>query len=414
MKAKIKWLPIALAALSLTLWCACVFNAQKQSDSIRCVAVRWNAGGVSPARLESQLDIFREDGTKGIPEMTLWTELPGQRLVNSEDDGISCDVTQIYGHGEDVFSNVMLQGGYPARGDAAQCALSDTAAFKLFGSAQAMGQTLTWNGRNYTVQGIFNSDQNLMLTQESAVSESVMPSMRLRFADGGSRQQAEEFLARTSFSMGAIMLDMPLIAWGLEALAALPALLLGFWILARLIARAWQKRKYPRLLLTDLPLLLPLGIAAAWLSFSQLKLPAALIPSEWSDFSFWSDLPKNWSENLTSWLRHPSGGDIELIFAALGIFALVFLAMISGVWVLSRVKIQKPMHVLTACGGCIAWTFVMAMYYRGLRVSLAMWLLPCLWIIAEFALYAWGRKEGKDEAVAQNAEGDCSATGGEE
>jgi len=36
----------------------------------------------------------------------------------------------------------VLQGGYPARGDAAQCALSDTAAFQLFGSAQAMGHRI--------------------------------------------------------------------------------------------------------------------------------------------------------------------------------------------------------------------------------------------------------------------------------
>ena len=403
MKAKSKWLISAVSVIALTLWSACVFHAQQQSDAMRCVSVRWNTGGVSPAQLESQLDIFREDYTKGIPEMTLWTELPGQKPKSGEDTNISCDVIRIYGHGEDVFHYTVLQGSYPAKGDAAQCALSDTAAFQLFGSAQAMGQRLTWDERTYTVQGIFSSDQNLMLTQESAASETAMPNMRLRFTDGGSRQQAEEFLARTSFGSGAILLDMPLVAWGLEALAALPVLLLGFWVLARLMGRAWQKRKYPRLLLTELPYLLPLAIAAIWLLAAQLNLPAALIPGEWSDFSFWSDLPKGWIDNLTLWLRQPSGGDIDLIFAAIGIFALLFLAMATGIWTLSHVKIQKSAHAFIAAGGCIVWTFIMAMYYRGLRVGPAMWLLPGLWIITEFALYAWGRKEVPPDEITQKA-----------
>jgi hypothetical protein len=349
---------------------------------------------VSPARLESQMDIFREDSTKGIPEMTLWEEMPGQRLEGGEDTGIPCDVTRIYGHGEDVFRFDMLQGAYPARGDATHCALSDSAAFKLFGSAQAMGQSLTWNGRRYTVQGVFSSGQSLMLTQNSSDSEATMPNMRLRFSEGGTRQRAEGFLARTNFGGGALLLDMPLIAFGLEALAALPALLLGFWILARLIVRAWRKRKYPRLLLANLPLLIPLAAAAVYLSATQLKLPAALIPGEWSDFSFWKNLPKDWGNNLAQWLRHPSGGDIDLIFAALGIFALLFLSMISGVWVLSRVKFQKPVQVFVACEGCIAWMFLLALHYRGLRVNPAMWLLPCLWIVTEFGLYAWGKEGG--------------------
>ena len=403
MKAKNKWLMPVVSAIALTLWLACVFRAQQQSGAMRCVAVRWNTGGVSPALLESQLDIFREDNMKGIPEMTLWTELPGQKLESGEDANISCDVTQIYGHGGDVFRYAVLQGGYPARGDAAQCALSDTAAFQLFGSAQAMGQHLTWSGRTYTVQGIFSSSRNLMLTQESAASETSMLNMCLRFMDGGSRQQTEEFLARTSFGGGAILLDMPLVAWGLEALTALPALLLGFWVLARLMARVRQRCKYPRLLLKELPCLLPLAIASICLLAAQLNLPAALIPGEWSDFSFWSDLPKGWIDNLTLWLRQPSGGDIDLVFAAVGIFALLFLAMSAGIWVLSRVKIQKPVQAFIAAGGCMAWTFVVAMYNRGLRVSPAMWLLPGLWVITEFALYAWGRKEVTPDEITQEA-----------
>ena len=417
-------LPV-LAMAALALWCASAFSAQQQSQPLRCVAVRWPGKGVSPAGLERQLDIFREDGMKNLPEMTLWAEFPDQKILNNTDIEIVCGVTRLYGHGEDICTSVMLQGSFPARGDTRSCALSDQAAFDLFGSANAMGQTLQWNDQSYAVQGIFKNEQSLMLAQAGAGSEAEMANMQLRFADGGSRQQAEELLARTGFGGGALLLDLPLIAWGLQTLAALPALLLGGWILARLIARAWQKRKDPRRLLTDLPLLTPLAIASIYLSAIQLKLPAALVPSGWSDFSFWDALPKGWHDHLTQWLRHPASGDIALIFAVFGVFALIFLATLLGVLVCARTKIEKPAQLFFASGGSMALLFLMALHYKGLRISPAMWLLPCLWLLTDFALnrtrentpsfgaartqgspcdshhcYAWG-KEKPDEKDAQ-------------
>ena len=386
----------AFAALALTLWCASAFGAQQQGAALRGVAARWNSGGVSPAQLEAQMGVLREDGAKGLPELTLWEEFDAQKLVN-DDTSISCAVTRVYGHGEDVFSFTVLKGGWPVRGEPGFCALSDQAAFQLFGSTNAMGQSLTWNDRNYTVQGIFQSGDALMLAQAYADSEAKMPNLQLRFANGGSRAQAEAFLVRTSFGSGAILLDMPLIAWGLETLAALPALLLGAWILVRLIVRAWQKRKYPRLLLTDLPLLLPLAAAAIYLSLRNMSLPAALIPGAWSDFSFWEGLLGGWGDHLTAWLRNPTGGDIALIFASLGILVLVFLAMLSGVLALSRVQIHRPKHVFLVCAGCIAWMFVMALFYRGLQVSPAMWLLPGLWVLTDFSLHSWGKTGASNE-----------------
>jgi len=403
-KKKFKLLWPILAALALTFWCASVFAAQKQGDALRSVAARWQNGGVSPAGLESRLDIFREDGTKNVPEMTLWAEFTGQRLKTGDDTGITCAVTQIYGHGEDAQSGAILRGGYPARGDTRGCALSDQAAFDLFGGVNAMGQSLEWNGCTYTVQGVFQSGRAVMLVQAASDSEAVMTNMQLRFTDGGSRQQAEEFLARADLGSGLLLLDMPLIAWGLNTVASLPALLIGGWALARLLARVWQRRRYPRLLLTELPMLLPLAAGGVWLCVSDIKLPPSLIPSGWSDFAFWSALPKGWRDSLTQWLRVPAGGDIDLIFAALGIFVLVFLTSLLLTLTLSRVKIQKSAHALIAAAGCIAWMFAMALYYRGLRLSMAMWLLPCLWIFTDLGLYAFGRKEAPPDETARESE----------
>lgn len=340
MKNKRGWQVMA-GALLLALWCGALALAQRQSDALGSVAVRWPGGGVSPAQLEAQMELFREDGVKtALPEVTLWGELADQR-VQQGDSEITCEVLQSYGHGEDLVPGELGGGSLPLRGQAGDCALSSQAAFALFGSAGALGQTLLWEDRSYVVQGIFEDTAAVLLVQLPQDSQLQLPNMQLRFAGGGTRQQAEEFLARTPFGSGARLLDMPLIGWGLRAAAQLPALLLGLWALVRVIAQAWRKRRLPRALLGDLPWLLPLTAAGVYLLSRLEPLPKALIPSELSDVSFWTALPKGWSENITAWLRQPSGRDIQLVFAVMGLGLLTALALLAALWLLAGLGLGR-------------------------------------------------------------------------
>ena len=383
----------ALAALALVLWCGGAFTAQRAQDSLGAVSARWPAGGVSPAQLEAQLDIFRQDGSKDLPGLALWAQHAAQSVADGEDRTVKAAVLELYGPAELLRADRYLSGGAPARGSAKTCAVSRGAASALWGGMGVTGRSLTWGEQEYTVQGVFEGEDSLIIVQAEPESKELFPNMQLYFAKGGGRQAAEEFLARTDFG-NPHLLDMPLLGWALGMAASLPGLLIGIWLLARLTVHGFRLRGQPRKLLYYLS---PAVLAAAdvFLLSRGGGVPAALIPSRWSDFSYWSALFDHLGDRVRTWLSTPQAGDIALLFSLLGAALLVSACLLAMSVLLGRARVEKPLHALLACGGCVLLVFLMAAFYAGrggLRVSPAMWLMPCLWIATDLALFWW--KEG--------------------
>jgi len=357
---------------------------------------------VSPAQLEAQLDIFREDRLKDVPGLTLWAQHAAQSVTDGEEKTLRVPVLELFGPVENLRADAYLSGSVPSRraappaGGAQTCAVSEGMAFALWGGANVIGQSLTWNAQDYTVQGVFGGEDSLVIVQAAPESKTPFPNMQLRFANNGGRQAAcreaaLEFLARTNFG-NPQLLDMPLLGWALEMVVTLPALLIGLWLLARLFAHGLRLRGQPRKLLD---FALP-AIAIAAIDIFLLSrgggVPAALIPSRWSDFAFWTSLAEESAKRLKTWLSMPQAGDIATLFSLLGTALLVFATLLTMAVLLGRARAQKPSHALFACGGCVLLMFLMAVYYAGrggLQINPAMWLMPCLWIVSDCALSWW-------------------------
>jgi len=389
-----------LAALALALWCAGAFTAQRAQASLRAVSARWPNGGVSPAQLEAQLDIFHQDGTRGVPGITLWAQHAAQSVADGGEKTLRTAVLELYGPAEDLRADIYLSGSAPAKGaaplasGAQTCAVSEGAAFALWGGAGVTGKTLAWGTWEYTVQGVFKGEDNLVIVQAEPDSKTFFPNMQLRFSSSGGRQAASEFLARTNFG-NPQLLDMPLLGWAAGALASLPALLIGLWLLARLLVHGLRLRKNPRKLLYYLPAAAVAAAADILLLSRGGGVPAALIPSRWSDFGHWSALSDNLADRVKTWLSMPQAGDITLLFTLLGTALAVFASLPAVAVLLARARVKTPRQALLACGGCALLLFLAAAFCAGrggLRIGPAMWLMPCLWILTDLALSWW--KEG--------------------
>jgi len=387
---------IAFCALALVLWCVGAFTAQRAQDSLRAVAARWPFGGVSPVQLEAQLDIFREDRLKNVPGLTLWQQHAAQTVTDGGEKSLRASVLELYGPVEHVRSDSYLLGSAPSKSSVKTCAVSEGAAFALWGGTNAAGQTLAWGEQEYVVQGVFRGDDSLIIVQAAPDSRALFPNMQLHFADGGGRhdagrEAATEFFARTNFG-NPDLLDMPLLGWAFEMLAALPALFIGMWLLARLVVHGLRLRRQPRkLLYFTAPAILFVGIDIFLLRRME-RIPAALIPSRWSDFSFWTSLAEEGAKRLKTWLVMPQAGDIAALFSLLSTALLIFASLLMITLCISKSQVRKPARALLACGGCVLLMFLMAAYYAGrggLRISPAMWLMPCLWIAADCALSWW-------------------------
>ena len=384
----------ALAAFALICWCAGAFTAQRSRDALWAVSARWAAGGVSPAQLEAQLDIFREDRTKDLPGLTLWAQHAAQGVTDGDEKTMRGSVLELYGPVESLRADLYLSGGAPARGSTKTCSISEGAAFALWGGANVTGQSLTWKGQDYAVQGVFKGEDSLVIVQAAPDSKVLFHNMQLSFANNAGRQAAEEFLARTNFG-NPQLLDMPLIGWMLGMLAFLPALLIGLWLPARLIIHGLRQRGNARKLLYYIPPAIAIAGIDLFLLSRMESVPAALIPSRWSDFGYWSALSGNIAERVKTWLSMPQAGDITLLFALLSTALLVFACLLSMSILLGKARVEEPLHTLLACGGCLLLMFLMAAFYRGrggLQINPAMWLMPCLWILTDCAFGWW--KEG--------------------
>jgi len=393
----------AITLLAIILWCtACSFygNVERLCESI---SVRWETSGISPAQLIRQQEYAKQDGADNQPEVTLWQETPEQEISDTGKRSAVASIITVFGNCEDITASTPLSGSFPARSDSTGCAVSSGLAFSLWGSLDVLGMPIELAGELFYVRGVFNADENRAFRQVSISSEAALSNMQLRFADGGSRDDAESYLIVADFS-GGIILDLPLLAWVCSAILSLPFLLLALGILVRLIRRGMQLRHYPILLMGYLPFGL-LAMCGLWASLDLPGLPSRLVPTMWSDFDFWKNLPSDHLGSLTTWLSYqPTTRDMALWLSALPMTLFALLASIFVMLAAAQAKAPSCKMLVIYCS-----VYMMALCAGTLLISTlgsigfnrSMYLMPCLWLGVEFWLY-WHERRLKRNARERN------------
>ena len=118
-------------------------------------------------------------------------------------------------------------------------------------------------------------------------------------------------------------------------------------------------------------------------------MPAALIPTKWSDFSFWARLASGLGESLGAWLSGPlTLRDLRLWPLALGCLLLSAAALALTLLAAERVRPRDGQGVVAgwalSLGTLLALVFLLG-DRGGLALSRPMLLLPVLW-----PLFGWG------------------------
>ncbi|BDF68549.1 hypothetical protein CE91St43_25210 [Oscillospiraceae bacterium] len=385
-----KWAAPLLGVLALLAWGLCAFLAQEIGALSSGVSARWEGeGGVSPAQVEEALRYAREDGGENVPRMTLWREKPGAVLWDEgEERTAAASVVEFYGQGADLWPVPFLTGNYPAQGDAEGIAVDEALSAALWGGVGRPGQIVRWEGKTYVLRGVFRGDGGLALLPGRADDADAWPNLFLRFPQQGGREAAQAFLNRNGWS-GGDLLDLELLSWCVTALAGLPgaALLLG--LLWKLLRRGLALRASPLLLASYLPPALCAGALALWCGNFPPRVPAALIPTKWSDFSFWARLASGLGESLGAWLSGPlTLRDLRLWPLALGCLLLSAAALALTLLAAERVRPRDGQGVVAgwalSLGTLLALVFLLG-DRGGLALSRPMLLLPVLW-----PLFGWG------------------------
>lgn len=186
------------------------------------------------------------------------------------------------------------------------CLIDEGTAQTLFGTTRCGGQILLRDGAAYRVLGTVHALRPTMMTM--AESGDSMNRCVLALPAENGKTLGEQFLLRWGLA-GTVMDFYPMLALT-GNLLLFPAILL-LRVCCRL-GKDWRKLSLGGIV-DQLPLLgravLALGLAVGtfWLLTKHLVIPPDMIPSRWSDFSFWG-----------KWLEGQKVNFFRILFTPLG------------------------------------------------------------------------------------------------
>ena len=185
----------------------------------------------------------------------------------------------------------------------------DTATVRvLFGTDKVAGQTVRSGDQSWQVLGVFDSLQKEMFCV--AEEKMLLDRILLLASDyGRGRDELEQLLLRNG--LGGDVVDFTVVTALVQDLLLIVPLLL----LAR--AAKWLIKDLPGTGLR-LAATVVFDLAGLWYLIGNLHIPPDLIPTRWSDFSFWSTTWMQQRQNFLLILKSAAGeASLDLLWHAM-------------------------------------------------------------------------------------------------
>ena len=312
MKRIVKWLiPLALLALMIIS-----FSLSAQlTELCPSISLRYDT-----PLTEKQVEWSRAYSDEyNAPYLTFWTE--SQTIVSTQEMGASA--AQILYNGDSGFSYPVTyrHGGAPGM-DRNSCSISVPLAWQLWQSDCVVGMTLQIDGKEYTVSGVCEGEDNRLFRWADSGFTAVEIPNTPKGED--SYRYALDLAAQSGLGhpsgilWGSGMADIGrLLCW-------MPLILAACFLVLPYLAKL---KKLPGLVWAILALILVLALPA----IIEI-LPGWLVPTRWSDFGFygrlWDIFWDRWHDLL---MLSPTPMDAQrkalflgLLFSACGSCALTF------------------------------------------------------------------------------------------
>ena len=268
-----------------------IFAAFQASEQARLrhtdVSLRYNR----PLPAEVAEAAKQQMRNTGGVNLTFWSE----QTVFASFMMRSVEADQILFDGEAMLACPVqyIYGRIPVR--AGECAVSEAFAEALWGAQNVVCLDISVSGKTYHVVGVFSDSDTVLLNPgtgdwTAAELHSIPPAV-------DSWKYGRDYAMQLGLPQPDQVLWSSGFAWLASVLPWLPLLLCGFSAVAFLLRWLW-KRSHAGLLLTLA------GLAFVFvLILPQLLsgLPAFLLPTKWSDFSFWSELLISFSARFRDW-----------------------------------------------------------------------------------------------------------------
>lgn len=304
---KIGWLAVLL--FLCWSWYASGSLVQKLSGYDNTIYIQTQEDAVT-ARAFSQKIAQLQNAEISIPQWLLWKREEGQMVSGTWQRQASGQIIRYLGNPDLLYTEQMLLGSWPINDQG--CVVDTKLADQLWGSTQVLGQILTCGGRSYTVTGVLPDAGAVGYLPESAEGEGAFSHLLLDMTGQlPGVYGASQVLQQMGIS-SQVCYDYGLWTFAAACIHSLSGCVLWLYLLVQGI-RLLRK-------LTAAPILMLLGVAGVLLSLAVLgwcvgfpSVPEALIPSRWSDFSFWSEQMQQLTGSLNHFLTD-GGAQWEISF----------------------------------------------------------------------------------------------------
>ena len=239
---------------------------------------------------------------------TFWRE--DTATLKSELASIKAGSISFSGESALVWPAEYLTGTAPGAVDITGCAISSALAWRLWGSADVVGKPVDIDGEIRIVRGIFGYDKDLVLLSYSF--EDTSQDWNAAELSGGkayaTRSDAESFAMISGLGKPDAIIMGSGLRFLSSGMALLPLIIVAVYAIIFIVVYFARSSVYTgRILLITVLIVFAIG-----LPLLLNLLPPWLIPSRWSDFSFWANLKQQITDNLREFLAaSPGSRDVE-------------------------------------------------------------------------------------------------------
>ena len=268
---------------------------------------------------------------------TFWTEYKSS--FSSEFAVVETLCVSYSGDASLVQPATFIFGTSPGVLDGNGCAVSEALAWRLWGCTDVVGMSVEVDGTERVVLGVFKWKTELAIISYSD-NDTTQSWSAVELGGGPEnavRGDAEHYASASGLGKPTFIL-MGAMTFLAGAMAALPLLVIACFGFGLLIG--FVRKRYPTARIFIL--FLTLFLFAIFLPAMLTMLPGWMIPTRWSDFSFWGSLLTQASGSLREFLSaRPQSRDVELRLLLLKQAGVMFVAVCFSIAVCFKFVLNK-------------------------------------------------------------------------
>lgn len=287
-KIKKKIFYILLSLTALLIWGSGIYYGQYINDYYQSVGVRIKDDKVTKKVILRALENESKKGTKKIPLVTAWNRIEGEVIGNRElSTNTSINLIEVYGDIKQVYPMELMEGSLLNPDDYEGCVIDETVAYQLFRTREVVGNFITYMNKQYYIRGIIKSMEPVFFIQ-IIDDEKAYSNLELVYKDKENGELlAIDFIMQNELASSYTVVEGCFYGKLLELFTRLPAWCIGFYLLIQIVKSMWKRRTLPLQVLSLLICLIIAWFVLKWLMELHIYVPERLIPTKWSNFSFW-------------------------------------------------------------------------------------------------------------------------------